>query len=146
MMIARTAGLLAGILLVAGCGGGTNKELIPVTGKVTLDGKAAPHSLVTFSPVGDTKGNGGSGKADAEGRYEAMTPQGHKGLHPGKYKVVISRRLHPDGSPMRPDEMPIESQARETLPPRWSSPETTVLTAEVSADKATADFDLKTKK
>lgn len=136
-------GLLAGLGLASGCGGAASKDLTDVAGTVTLDGQPAGNLEMRFIPEGDTKGNGGLAITDAQGRYEAKTVQGDKGLFPGKYRVVISRRLNPDGTPPKPDEPPIESKARETLPPHYSSPEATTLTAQLAkGEKKPVDFAL----
>ena len=141
------AGFAAGLLAaLAGCGGGSG-ELVPTSGTVTLDDQSLANATVIFKPHGNTKGNGGSGQTDLSGRYEVMTPQGKKGLYPGTYKVVISRRLHKDGSVPRPDEPPIESQARETLLPRYSDPNQTELSVNLAADhQGPVDFRLKSDK
>ena len=140
-------GFAVGLLAVlSGCGGGSG-ELVATSGTVTLDGQPLANATVIFKPQANTKGNGGSGQTDSSGRYEAMTPQGKKGLYPGTYKVVISRRLHKDGSVPRPDEPPIESQARETLLPRYSDPNRTELSLTLAADhQKPVDFRLKSGK
>ncbi len=140
------AGLLLGLTL--GCGGdAADADAIPVAGAVTVNDQPAANAVVTFRPDGDTKGNGGAGTTDAAGLYEILTPQGKKGLLPGKYKVTVSRRLNPDGSPPDPKEMPIESKARESLPPKYADAAKTELTATVAAgDKKAINFSLKTGK
>ena len=132
-------------LAAAGCGS-TPDDLLPVAGTVTIDGQQASGATVAFVPVGDTKGNGGTGVADAAGRYEITTPQGKKGLLPGKYKVTVSRPLNPDGSPPDPNVPPIESRARETLPVKYTDRDKTELNATLAPDdKRSFDFNLKVK-
>jgi hypothetical protein len=129
------------MLLAAGCG--TGDGLVSVAGTVTVNNQPAGNAAVTFIPLAGTPGNGGTALADSSGRYEIMNAQGQKGLPPGKYKVTISRRLNADGSTPDPNVPPIESQARETLPPHYTDPEKTELTADVSAgDKRSFDFTL----
>jgi len=142
------AGLLLGLTLGAGCGGdAADADTVPVAGVVTVNDQPAANALVTFHPAGDTKGNGGNGSTDEAGRYVILTLHGKKGLYPGKYTVTVSRRLNPDGSPPAPTEMPIESKARETLPPKYADAAKAELTAAVVAgDKKTFDFPLKTGK
>lgn len=138
------AGLLAGLLGVVGCGGGSGAEgYVPVSGNIKVDDQTASNAEVTFIPQGNTPGNGGTGVTDSTGRYEISSPQGKKGLPPGKYKVTVSRRLNPDGSPPDPNTPPIESNARETLPPKYVDREKTELTANISeGDKRSFDFSL----
>ena len=141
-------GLLAGLLGVLGCSGSSGDDgLLPVGGTIKLDGVPTANVSVVFIPQGDTKGHGGSGTTDESGQYQIMTPQGKKGLLPGDYKVAVSRRLNPDGSPPNPNEKPIESKARETLPPKYSDKEKTELSAKLTSDYSqTFDFDLKVKR
>jgi len=133
------------ILAVIGCGSGEQSDLVAVTGTVTLDGDPIGHTLVTFMPIESTPGHGGSATTDAAGKYVAMTSKGKKGLPPGTYKVVVSRRLYRDGTPPPPDEKPIESQASETLPARYSDAEKTELLYKLAAGE-TKPYDLKLRK
>jgi hypothetical protein len=133
--------LCAGWLLLglAGCG---SPDGVTVTGRVTLDGRPLPNAEVTFHPLGDTKGLGGSAVTDADGRYELVSARVNKGVAPGEYRVVVSRRLRPDGSPPDPNVPPIESDARETLPAAYSRLDASTLTARVSREKPAHDFAL----
>jgi len=139
--------LSAGILLLGiGCGSSQSAiALIPVSGLVTLDGSPVDQAKVTFVPQLETKGNGGWGITDALGKYSIKTPQGAVGVPEGQYKVAISRRLNPDGSTPNPDEPPIESKARETLPFGVSDESKTMLKATVSASAKQFDWPLKGK-
>jgi hypothetical protein len=137
----------AGILLLGiGCGSSQPSiALVPVSGLVTLDGSPVDQAKVTFVPQLETKGNGGWAITDASGKYTIKTPQGAVGVPMGDYKVAISRRLNPDGSPPNPDEPPIESKARETLPLGVSDESKTTLKANVSATSKQFDWPLKGK-
>ena len=139
--------LFAGVLAV-GCGsGGSGGDVVPIAGNIKVDGESAPNAIVKLIPQGNTPGHGGEGTTDSTGHYEATTPQGKKGIPPGQYKVTVSRRLNPDGSPPDPDVPPIESRAVETLPPKYSDPVKTELSLNISPDdKRSFDFDLKVKK
>lgn len=141
-------GLLAALLAATGCGDkGDTDGLVPVAGTILVDDQPAANAAVAFFPTGDTKGNGGIGATDANGRYEITTPQGKKGLVPGKYKVTVSRRLNADGSLPDPNIPPIESRAIETLPTKYHDKEKTELNVTIAADdKKAFDFDLKVKK
>ena len=142
------AGILAGLLgAVLGCGSKSSAGLVPVSGNIAVDGQTAGNAVVTYIPQKDTTGNGGTGTTDSTGRYTVTTPQGKTGLPPGQYKVTVSRRLNPDGSPPDPNTPPIESNARETLPVIYTDADKTQLTITIAADdKRSFDFDLKTKK
>jgi hypothetical protein len=128
--------LLGGLLLLAlGCGGGES-GLLPASGTVTLDGGPLAGALVMFIPEGDTKGQGGSATTGADGRYEVKSAKGGNGLQPGSYRVTVSKRLLPDGSPAPADVPPIESNARETLPRTYSDPSQTTLKLRVEVGKS----------
>lgn len=143
------------VLTAAGCGTATPAlEVAGVTGQVLLDGKPAQHAVVTFIPIDGAPGSGAAATTDAEGRYvlrsvqrtSGLTGQGVRavdGVPPGRYKVMVSRRLHADGSPMRPDETPIESQAVETIAAAFSDELSTTLTADVPATGGTFDWTVK---
>jgi Carboxypeptidase regulatory-like domain len=136
--------LAGGFLVAAGCSQKPS-DLLPITGTVTMNKTPLPGATVTFQPVGDTPGQGGHGTTDAEGKYEVAGRDG-KGLPPGTYKVTISRMLRKDGTPPPPDVSPIESDARETLPPTYSDPDRTTLGKTVGAAEKTINFDLTNRK
>jgi hypothetical protein len=125
---------LAGVVAAAGCGG-ERRDVIPVSGTVTLDGRPLGGATVTYRPTGDTPGNGGTAVAGPDGRYAVSGPQGQRGLPPGAYRVSVSLRLRKDGTAPPPDVPPIESDASETLPAWYSDPERTELSVAVDAER-----------
>lgn len=140
--------------LVAGCGGGIEKApvagAVPVTGTVTLDGKPVGGCRVIYFPTVASQGDGASGTTDSAGKYELNSLVGNEtavGAPPGSYKVIISRMLRPDGTPLPPDsqEPPMMSGARESLAVKYSDFNTTILSANVSSSGGTFDFELKSK-
>ena len=146
-----SAGLLmSGLAALSGCGGSgsaADPNMVLVAGNISVNDQPAGNALVSYLPAGDTKGNGGSGMSDSTGRYEILTPQGKNSLPPGKYKVTVSRPLNRDGSPPDPSVPPIESTARETLPPKYCDPLKTELSVTlVAGDKRSFDYSLKTAK
>lgn len=137
-------GLVAlGLLSTVGCEGSSDSGVVPVTGTVKYKGKPIEGALVLFIPVEGTIGTGGSGTTASGGAYTIMSNQGKEGLPPGSYKVVISKTAMPDGSAPDPNVPPIESQAKETLPARYSSELSSTLTKAVSEGGGPIDFDLK---
>lgn len=83
--------LVIALAALAGCGGESEK-LVPVSGSITVDGKAVPNGTVTLYPE-SSKGNASqhqpTGVIDTEGRFEMYLPGGKKGVPPGWYKVVV---------------------------------------------------------
>jgi hypothetical protein len=141
-ILTSTLGCLV-LFALPGCGGPKGPKLIPTTGTVSYNGKALSAARVQFLPIEGTEGVGGTGKTDAEGTYKISYRRGGEGLPAGKYKVVISKRVMPDGSEPSDDVPPIESPARETLPARFSSQEGSTLQATVSEGGNPIPFDLK---
>jgi hypothetical protein len=143
------------VMSAAGCGSSTPApETAPVSGVVKLDGSPVPDLRVSFVPIDGTPGRGGWTKTDGDGRYDMRTPWIRsglmgmsvtwlEGLPPGRYRAVVSRRIHADGSPMRDDETPLESPAAETIAAAYSNEITGTLTADVTAAGGTFDWDVK---
>ena len=82
------------LLLVLGCGGGA--KVVPVTGRVTLNGKPLADAKVSFQPIAKEKsmeaaGPGSTGKTDAEGKFTLKTPTGQDGAVVGMHRVRIDR-------------------------------------------------------
>lgn len=133
------------LCLLVGCDSGP--PLYPVTGTVTLEGKAQEGAVVRFVPQGNTPGHGGHAVTDNAGKFEMLAaPNDRRGLPAGSYKVVISRMRRPDGSKPDPNVPPIESDASEKIPAPYSSLRDTPLTATVGAEPTVVDFSLPIKK
>lgn len=122
---------------LTGCG---SRGLVPVKGVVLLDGSPVADAVVRFHPVEVTKGNGGFGLTDGAGRFSARIGQGPWGLYPGSYKVTLSRKPLPEGTPLDPktpkeceDWQRAYDSAPETFPGVYTSPATTPLQAVVAA-------------
>jgi hypothetical protein len=138
--------LFVGLAALVGCSAGDANlpELVPVSGTVTLDDKPLAKATVTFIPVGTTRGDGGFATTDENGRYQLLSLQRKPGAPVGAYRVVISKRVMPDGSdvPDESDVAPIDSPAREMLPPQYSSEQDSTLSATVPEGGGTIDFPL----
>jgi len=132
-----------------GCSGDepyTGPELIPVDGLVSLDGKPLSHARLTLIPTGNTPGQGALAQTDEAGRFSLKCVAGRGGAAAGTYRVVITRRVRPDGTPLTEisDVGPIDSDARQILPECYSSFEHSELTATVAADSP-LEFHLRSK-
>ncbi len=137
--------LLLGLSVLTGCKNSTEPVLTPVSGTVTLETKPLAGVQVRFIPQGTTLGHGGAGTTDEEGKYEitAHRSSNRKGLLPGDYKVVLTRRLLPDGSPLPPNVPPINSNARETIPKPYCDLNQTPWTVTIGSEAMTFDCPLK---
>lgn len=122
--------------LAAGCG---TKETprYPVTGKVLFEGKPAEHAMVVFHPVGasgpDTVKP--TAKVGPDGTFKLPAQHADDGAPAGEYKVSVELWL----AGVRAEDPPSNR-----LPAKYSKPETSGLTATVSAGpNELATFDLK---
>jgi hypothetical protein len=75
-------------LVSAGCGS-DNPDLVPVTGSVTMEGQAVAEVIVTFTPTGETLGNGSLGGTDTSGHFTLTDVRGSEGAYVGEYKVSL---------------------------------------------------------
>lgn len=121
----------------------TAAKTLPVTGKITLDGKplagadvvfTIPDPLTTFFDT--TKDDGAYQLQAIEGRNESLK---------GRAKVTVSRMVLPNGSPWLKDQPPALVGAIEQLPPKYSMLNSTELAADLVPEGGTFDFDLKSK-
>jgi len=153
-IVPRTVGLsltvALGLFCIGGCSSGSAKppKLVPVAGKVVLDGTPLAGASVIFIPKDQTKGTGGSGVTDADGKYEARHQSNNVGIEPGTYAVVFSKIAMPDGSPIPPGKNAADVGAAEALPQQLSNPSPDFMTniVTITATGGTSfDFSLASK-
>jgi hypothetical protein len=131
--------LVAGLCLaaVAGCG---NDNLVPVEGKITVDGKPLPTGTMLLAP--DTaKGNTSTVEPGGEikdGQYKVYTTR-KPGAPPGHYKVAVVATEPPD------EENP-SAYRKSLIAARYNVPQTTELSLEVVEKPAPGAYDLNLKK
>ena len=122
---------------------------MPVDGVVRLDGKPLPGAVVAFLPSEDGKGTLTQGETGEDGTYELLYMAQPGGTAPGRYKVIVSYVVAPDGTPQglgpRSSMTPPESfhKAKELLPAKYSDPTRSELRAVVPDGGGTFDHDLK---
>jgi hypothetical protein len=134
-------GVVACVAL-AGCGRReyTGQQRFAVSGKVTVDGQPMGMGVISFLPQGDGGGRV-SGGPIAAGIYEI--PEA-KGPNTGLYRVEIHwNKLTGRKIPNPMDRGEQIDEMMEGLPDKYH--EDSELTAEVSAEQTTFDFDLKSK-
>lgn len=115
---------------LCGCGDGL-PPLMEVNGTVTFNDAPLRGAVVEFRPVA-TDVRGGVGRTDSEGKYELVFTGGKKGTPAGKYKVIITTTVNPKTREERPEQ----------LPWKYSDPDESELTAEVTENGQTIDFTL----
>jgi hypothetical protein len=91
----RAVILLAGgaALILAGCGKASN--IVPVSGRVTMDGQPLAEARVTFQPIGDWQnpypGPASYGVTDSNGYFTlTLMDSGQSGAMVGKHRVTIT--------------------------------------------------------
>ena len=143
------------MLVVASCGcsGGSDEESLPdlaaASGTITMDEKPLAGAIVYFYPTEEGLGSDvPSGFTDEAGKYELKIRAGEDtktGAVSGQYKVVISRFVKPDGTPVPFDseEPPAMLGAHESIPLEYSDPAQTKLKATVTGSGGMFDFELK---
>jgi hypothetical protein len=132
--------LLVGLLAcIAGCGGGGASKLIPVKGKVTLNGQPLAAGTLTFHPD-ESKGNTAKLPMPPvgtikDGEYTLATGK-FDGAPPGWYKVTV----HADVPSNPKDEY---SEPRSLINRAYNEPYSTALQVEVKPDAPPGWYDLK---
>jgi hypothetical protein len=149
-----------GMCLIAGCGS-NEIPLVPVSGKLTMNGKPVAFKNVRFVPEPGTPGMGAGGNTNAEGEYKLLAVRGGStidqyGVPAGKYKVVVTEPVFPINDvpaalPPAAGDAPVAAigppvakpvKKSEALPPRYAKAETTTLNVDVSPPEAKIDLEM----
>lgn len=135
--------LCVALVYAMGCSSGSTAtpKLVPVVGKIVLDGTPLKGANVIFVPKDQTKGTGGSAVTDAEGKYEARHPSNKAGIEPGTYAVLFSKLAMPDGSPIPEGKNAADVGAAESLPQQLSNPHPEFMTNIVTVPEKGGSFD-----
>lgn len=122
-------------------------ELTPTTGTVLLNEEPLVNADLVFIPLEGTPGVGGQSRTKEAGEFEVIYSHGGAGLPAGTYRVAVSYRLMPDGTPVPEGDTtpPIESPARETMPRKYTDHDQSELKATVAPGKP-IELKLTTKK
>ncbi len=139
---------LAILALVSGCGG-DGVDVVPVSGRITVDGEPlrSKGGVVTLVPNKD-KGNittlQPTGYVDEDGNYTVYYAQGKKGAPPGWYRVQVSAMPPGDQPPPMPKP---RGKGPSPIPPlfnrKFVRAGTSRLEIEVVRDPAPGAYDLK---
>jgi hypothetical protein len=122
---------------LAGCGGSTSK-LVPVVGKVTVDGKPLTTGSVSFRPEkGSANSEQPGGEIDEEGTYRLFTA-GKEGAPPGRYRVLV---VAVDPNDLK-KKFPYGKRTS-YVNQKYTDPKTTDVTVEVTPSPAPGAYDLK---
>ena len=136
-MMLRLLLILAAVLLLTSCGSGL-PQTIPVSGRVTFDGKPPPAAgIVQFVAVEAAEGfplRPGTGAFGTDGRYRAQTFDPGDGLMPGKYTLSVECwDVPPDMS---------GNPSKSHVPKKYQTPKTSGLTLEITPNMRSQVLDL----
>ncbi len=145
---------LLAVSLLVGCNSQVDPnrpEVAIVTGTVTYRQQPVEGAAVLFSP-NESTGHAATGLTDAQGQYRLRTFAPGDGAVPGQYTVTVSKHDMSTANPDLEDDLAAELKndasdvligPKSLLPERYSSNETSKLTATVSASQEnTVPFDL----
>jgi hypothetical protein len=145
---------LAVLSLLGGCSTGGLDGAYPARGTLTYKGQPVDGAMISL--VGDNNARPATAVSKADGTFELLT-QGSPGAFPGNYKVVVIKTeagasqadpgFSPDGQDLSMEQAAVAARkpppkAKELLPAKYSSPQTTPLTCEVKASNENV-FELK---
>lgn len=127
-------------IALAGCGSG--ETLVPVSGRITLNGKPLAGVHVSFQPrsrvpVAASAGSASFGVTDSDGRYTLRTvTTDQPGAVPGQHEVRLSTPL-----PASTSDEDLASAAKDPIPADFRNGKTEFTVPKEGTDKA--DFALK---
>jgi len=114
-------------LFTGGCKGPKVEGLVPVRGTITFNGEPLEGATVGFTPKEFKSGDRlGTGKTDAQGRFELRTI-GELGVLPGEYVVVVIKNETISDRQTSPTGRPVPSEVRSLIPKRYGDPKTSNL-------------------
>jgi hypothetical protein len=127
-------------VVVLGC----EHKFVPVSGKVTLNGKPLANATVSFQPMaakGSVEaGPGSQGKTNAEGGYSLQASTGRNGALVGEHRVIITALAQQVGDS---DERPPRGgwPLKDKVPARYNANSKETFTVPPGGTDQ-ADFDL----
>jgi hypothetical protein len=132
--------LCGGVALVIGCGDSGGSKLLPVVGKVTVDGKPLTTGTgkISCRPVkGSATSQQPAADIEEDGTYRLVT-DGKEGAPPGRYQVLVV-----DVVPRDPKD-PFPYGPRKTnVNIKYSDPKKSELYIEIVPSPAPGAYDLK---
>jgi hypothetical protein len=133
--LARWFSLSIAAICVSFMGCNQGPQFVPVTGKVTFQGKPLAGAEIVFQPA---SGSPAMGRTDDQGNFSLSTFGDQDGAIVGDYKVTVVKNEPIPGPPGDP-----YARVRNILPPQYANAQSTPLGASVSksAEKP-YDFDI----
>lgn len=134
------------LLILAGCGSNPKADygrlqLVKAGGTVKLDGQPLSGAVISFDDL--TDGSFSCGLTDSSGNYRLQLDSVKSGVKPGSKVVRISTSRKIIGLNSNVEEgAEEESPTPDRVPEKFNSKSTLIV--EVTSDKTSYDFDLKT--
>lgn len=142
----QTVMVAAIIVGIVSCSRSPYEKLLPASGLVTLDGNPLEGATVAYIPIKSNQQQPSYGYTDAKGKYALKTPEGQPGVSPGEYRIVISRMVMEDGSPIPPGSQTGAAEGHESIPFPHSDPRATKNVAVVADGKAEFNVEIVSEK
>lgn len=106
----------------------SEEPLVPVTGRVLVDGKPAAGAAIAFHPADAANGTHPVAQVDANGDFQLTTIRAGDGARPGDYRVTLTWYVSP---PRKKGVEGEESPPRNLIPTKYTRGETTPITATI---------------
>jgi hypothetical protein len=156
----------AGLVAMWGCSSDELGKRYPVSGKVTYKGQPVAKGRISFSPAPENKTGRAAYSEIEEGKYTLSTQGNNDGALPGSYRVAVTARevdiskaqvSVAEAKPRSRAEMEkvmkhaydrqlyvakATQAAKDLVPKKYATPESSDLKAEVKEQTNTIDFDL----
>lgn len=124
----RSALLVASFAIGASGCNKSDEALVPVTGRVLVDGKPAAGAAIAFHPADASNGTHPVAQVDANGDFQLTTIRSGDGARPGDYRVTLTWYVSP---PRKKGVEGEERPARNLIPNKYARGETTPITATI---------------
>ena len=149
--------IVAGLVLVVGCGRSRGPVVQFVEGKVVLDGELLEGATVGLSPVKGSQGLPAYARTDGQGVFRVTSTRGGRrdaGAVEGDYVVTVSKvvadegdvAVEEDGAAKKPARRPSSKQPRNVVPEVYAEVDTSPLRATIKSGANTGPafvYDLK---
>ena len=135
----RHAWAVTAVIMVVGCGS-PSENLVPVGGRITLDGQPMPRASISLRADGATSvGHQPTGMIKQPGEYVIYT-NGRPGAPPGSYRVVVFATEEASTTQGAAPGLP-----KSLIPSAYNQPDATPLRLVVSPQASPASYNLELK-
>jgi len=131
-ILARAAWLVLLAALLSGCGG-SEAEVAPVSGRVTLDGAPMAGARIRFQPEA-TDGSPSYGTADQDGNFVLGYKRGQQGALVGWHTIRVERGARDPESKTKPQALPARYNTASELREEVKAGEDNVVDLELTTD------------